>query len=84
MRHYICWTAGVIAVLIALVSVVLVYLGATRQPGGVVTLTFVVGGLSLFCIAAAFGAVSAVTYMTPYERAQWKTATAQRRSERLK
>src|SRR5690606_37487919 len=82
MQHYICWTAGLIAVVIALISVVLVYLGAVNQPGNVVTLTLVVGGLSLFCIAAAFGAVSAVTYMTPYERAQWRTA--QRLSKRLK
>lgn len=83
MKHYVCWIAGVIAVLLALVSVVLVYLGAISQPGNVATLTLIVGGLSLFCVAAAFGAISAVTYMTPYERAQWKMATAQRRSKRL-
>lgn len=72
MKHTVCWITGIAAVIMMIVCIALITIGALMRPGQPTVLGVVVIGMLCGVIAATLGAISAMTYQTPFERSHWK------------
>lgn len=72
MNHTVCWITGIAAAILIVASAALIATGALMKPGQPAVLTVVLIGMLCGVAAAAFGAISLMTYQTPAERRHWK------------
>ncbi len=72
MKHTACWITGVAAGMMMAICITLITTGALMRPGQPAVLGVVVMGMMCGVAAATLGAISAMTYQTPYERSHWK------------
>lgn len=78
MKYQLHVATAVIATCFIGLAVILVAAGWVEQPGPQ-SLALVMAGLTSFVVGSAFGAVSVCTYMTPYERDEYRQARAEKR-----
>ncbi len=71
MKHTVCWITGIAAVLLLIACVVLITMGAMGKPGQPAVLGLIIIGMTCGVIASALGAISIMTYQTPFERKHW-------------
>ena len=83
MKYQICWATGIGAVVSVLAAVVILTTAANIHPWTPAVFPLVMTGMYVGVLGAALGAISFCTYQTPYERAQYRTARAVRRAQRL-
>lgn len=72
MKYTACWITGIAAAIMMAGCITLITIGAMMRPGQPAVLGVVVMGMMCGVAAATFGAISAMTYQTPYERSHWR------------
>lgn len=71
MKYVVCWITGVAAILLFVACVWLITTGSLMHPGQPTVLGLVLAGMTCGVIASALGAISFMTYQTPFERKHW-------------
>lgn len=68
MKHLVCWITGTAAILLLALCAVFIIMGMNYRPGDPAVLAYVLIGMTCGVIAATLGAISMMTYQTPFER----------------
>lgn len=71
MKHIVCWITGVAAILLIVACIVFITMGSLARPGQPTVLGLVLAGMACGVLASVLGAISIMTYQTPFERSHW-------------
>lgn len=72
MRFTVCVITGIAAVVMMIACIALIATGAMMQPGQPAVLGVVSVGMLSGVLGSALGAISLMTYQTPFERSHWR------------
>ena len=72
MKHAVCVITGIAAVVMMIACITLITLATMMVPGQPVILAIVSIGMLCGVLGSALGAISLMTYQTPFERSHWQ------------